>query len=66
MTSIASKLTSIGPQGQAAFASVAQAVSLMDVPLRQTNKTLTNMLTTLKREVSLLEAFIDCKWNKEK
>lgn len=25
-----------------------------------------DMLTTLKREVSLLEAFIDCKWNKEK
>ena len=45
---IANQLIAIGPTGQQAFAQTAKAISLMDVPLKQTNKTLQTMITTLK------------------
>ena len=45
------KLTGAGTAGQQAFLNLSRAITQMDVPLRQTNATLNNMLTTLKNTV---------------
>ena len=45
---IASTLISLGPEGQAAFAQLAQSISLAEVPIRRTNRLLTEFATTLK------------------
>ena len=45
------KLTGAGTAGQQAFLNLSRAITQMDVPLRQTNDTLNNMLTTLKNTV---------------
>lgn len=42
------KLQAIGPEGQAAFMSLANAVSQSEIPIRRSNTALNQMLTTLK------------------
>ena len=44
----ASKLRSLGPQGEQAFSSLAQSVVNAEVPLRRSNKLLTDLWVTLK------------------
>lgn len=48
---VASTLMSLGPEGQAAFAQLAQSVSLAEVPIRRTNGLLSEFATTLKNTV---------------
>lgn len=48
---IATTLSSLGPQGQAAFAQIAQAVSTAEIPIRKVNGLLTEFATTLKNTV---------------
>ena len=63
-TKIANTLSTLGPEGQAAFAKLAQSVSLAEVPIRKTNTLLTEFATTLKNTVrwqfssSILHSFI--------
>ena len=42
------KLQSIGPEGQKAFMALASSVSQAEIPIRRSNKLLTDMATTLK------------------
>lgn len=57
-------LISLGPEGQQAFANLAQAVTLAEVPMRRANGLLTEFATTLKNTVrwqfssSMLHGFI--------
>ena len=44
---IAQSLSSLGPEGQAAFAKLAQSVTLAEVPIKKVNNTLTQFATTL-------------------
>ena len=48
VATLGASLRNAGTQGQAAFAQLSKSVSLMDVPIKQANKTLTTMMTTLK------------------
>ena len=44
---IAETLNSLGPEGQAAFAKLAQSVTLAEVPIKKVNNTLSQFATTL-------------------
>ena len=48
VSTLGNQLAQIGPIGASAFAQMSKTVSLMDVPVKNVNKTLSNMITTLK------------------
>lgn len=48
LSSYASQLQKLGPQGQQAFMSLANAVASAEVPLKRSNALLNNFMTTLK------------------
>lgn len=48
VTQLGQKLMAAGTSGQMAFAQLGRSIAAMDVPLKQTNATLQNMMTTLK------------------
>ena len=61
---IKSSLAALGPEGQAAFAKIAQSVSMAEIPLKRTNGLLAEFATTLKNTArwqlssSILHGFI--------
>lgn len=48
ITQLGQQLINAGSTGTAAFASLGRTIAAMDVPLKQTNTTIKNMMTTLK------------------
>ena len=51
ITQLGEKLAGAGATGQQAFLNLSRSIAQMDVPLKQTNAALSNMLTTLKNTV---------------
>ena len=51
VTELGEKLMGAGTMGQQAFLNLSRSIAQMDVPLKQTNATLNNMLNTLKNTV---------------
>lgn len=48
LSEYAAQLQKLGPQGQAAFSSLATAIAASEIPLKRSNKILTDFATTLK------------------